>query len=129
MDSDRLRLWAERAVRTVYRAFPKDVNISTWHQCQRCLPNAEMCVALSDIYNLVLLEAATIFNQAAYYLRERAIYLEAESLYQRALVIREQILGSRHPNTAQVLYNLARLYFELGQYVECEEFYLRALAI
>jgi tetratricopeptide (TPR) repeat protein len=129
MDQEAPRLWTERAILAVNGTFPAEVTVTLWPQCQRLLPHVQMIVILTDLYKLDLLEAATLFNQAGYYLRERALYTEAESLYQRALAIREQVCGSWHPDTAQVIYNLARLHFDLGQYAVCEVLYQQALAI
>jgi len=129
MDEVTQRVWAERTIQGVNATFPSEVTVALWQHCQRLLPHVQVCMMLVEQYSLTLPEAATLFNQAGYYLRERALYPEAESLYRRALAIRERMFGSYHSGTAQVLYNLARLYFELGQYAECEVFYLRALAI
>ena len=45
---------------------------------------------------------------AVYYMQGH--YAEAEPLYQRALAIREQVLGARHPHVATSLNNLAGFY-------------------
>ena len=42
-------------------------------------------------------------------------YAEAEPLYKRALAIGEKALGSEHPDLANILNNLAKLYFADGQ--------------
>jgi tetratricopeptide (TPR) repeat protein len=54
-------------------------------------------------------------------------YEEAKPLYKRALIIREQVLGENHPDTAQALNNLAELYRTLGRYEEAEPLYMRAI--
>ena len=46
-------------------------------------------------------------------------YEQAEPLYQRALTICEQQLGSKHPNTTQILDNLTRLQ---GKHEQAEPF-------
>jgi len=55
--------------------------------------------------------------------------VEAEPLYLRALAIREQQLGSEHPDTAFSLHDLAHLYARQGKFAEAESLYQRALAI
>jgi tetratricopeptide (TPR) repeat protein len=50
-------------------------------------------------------------------------------LYRRALVIRERVLGSDHPDVATSLNNLASLYKSQGKYDEAEPLHRRALAI
>jgi CHAT domain-containing protein/Tfp pilus assembly protein PilF len=47
----------------------------------------------------------------------------------RALVIREQALGTSHPDVAQTLNNLGLVRAAQGRYTEAEELYRRALAI
>ncbi len=56
-------------------------------------------------------------------------YEEAEPLYLRSLTIWEKQLGENHPDVAQSLNNLAKLYQAQGRYNEAEPFYQRALAI
>ena len=58
---------------------------------------------------------------ALYYVQGK--YQEAESLYQRALEIRERILGPEHPDTACSLNNLAALYDVQDKYQEAEPLY------
>jgi len=73
MSRDTQRLWAERAVRAVNRAFP-DVELQTWERCQRCLPHAYICATYIEEYALAFPEAARLFNEAASYLVARAGY-------------------------------------------------------
>ncbi len=129
MERDVQRLWAERALKAVYHTFPGQVEVTTWEECQRCLPQALNCAALIEQWNFTSHEATHVLNQAAYYLRERARYAEAESLFQQALQIREQVFGPQHLDTAQSLYNLGRLYFDQGRYAEAEPLYQRALSL
>src|SRR5579859_1182572 len=57
MDRSTQRLWAERTIRAVNRAFP-DVELHTWERCQRCLPHVEVCATYIDEYVLAFPEAA-----------------------------------------------------------------------
>jgi tetratricopeptide (TPR) repeat protein len=54
---------------------------------------------------------------------------EAQSLFERALVIRERVLGPEHPETAQSLNNLACLLRDIGHSAEAESLFRRAIAI
>src|SRR5262249_49350509 len=56
-------------------------------------------------------------------------YRDAEEPLQRALTIREAVLGAQHPDMAQSLNNLAALYDAQGRYGEAEALLKRALAI
>jgi tetratricopeptide (TPR) repeat protein len=117
---------------------------------KRLLSAATSAAANGDLKNtqLAYVEAATYYREAANILPSdadelRAGYLnyagialyhagtygDAESLYQRALKMREQVLGPQHPDVAQSLNNLAALYYAQGKYTEAEPLLQRALQI
>jgi tetratricopeptide (TPR) repeat protein len=129
MDEELQREWVKRAIRAVNKSFPNVQNVEEWPKCQQWLPHALVCADFIEKWKLSFEEAARLLNEAGYYLRDRAQYAEAEPLYERALVIREEVLGKRHPDTAQSLNNLAALYDTQGKYAEAEPLYKRALAI
>lgn len=56
-------------------------------------------------------------------------YEQAEALYQHALRVREEHLGSTHPDTAGSLNALGLLYWSQGKYTQAEPILKRALAI
>ena len=58
-----------------------------------------------------------------------AAYAEARPLYERALAIREKVLGAEHPDTATSLNNLAALLQAQGDLAGARPLYERALAI
>lgn len=122
------RQWAERAIRAVNQAFPH-VDMTTWTQCRRLLPQAEACADLINQYTFAFPEAARLLNQAGCYLQDHAFYAQAEPLHQRALAIYEKAYGPEHPDTARSLNNLAALYRAQGKYAQAEPLYQRALAI
>ncbi len=128
MEEDEQRHWAERVIGAVDTTFP-EIDHTTWAQCQRYLPHALACADLIETWKIHTAEAASLLHQAAYYLVDRAQYPEAEPLYQRALAIREQVLGPEHPDTATSLNNLAILYYDQGKYGQAEPLYQRALTI
>jgi tetratricopeptide (TPR) repeat protein len=61
--------------------------------------------------------------------RDQGKHVEAEGLLKRTLVIREQALGTSHPDVASTLNNLASLYRDQGKYGETEGLLKRALSI
>ncbi len=138
MDGDTQRLWAEQTIRAVNCTFPEvDPQVwqlqtwqqQTWEDCQRCLPQVEKCLALSDEYALAFPGAARLFNEAASYLIVRAMYKQAELLLLRALAIRHQILEVYHPDIARALNDLGGLYLYQGRYREAKPLLQEALAI
>jgi len=128
MDEATQRMWAERAVRAVNRAFPS-VEFSTWTVCERLLPQAHTCAELIDRWGFEFPGAAQLLNRVGMYLYERGRYTDAESLCQRALAIGEKVLGLDHPDVATSLNNLAEIYQAQGQYAKAEPLYERPLAI
>ncbi|BAY65055.1 peptidase-like protein [Calothrix brevissima NIES-22] len=75
------------------------------------------------------LAEAERLNQQVEQLYQQGKYSEAIPLAERALTIREQVLGKEHPDVATSLNNLAELYREQGNYAKAEPLYLRSLAI
>jgi hypothetical protein len=47
MDEALQRVWADRAIRTVNRAFPAP-EFKNWAQCERVLPHAQACAAFIE---------------------------------------------------------------------------------
>ncbi|WP_051382754.1 CHAT domain-containing tetratricopeptide repeat protein [Gloeobacter kilaueensis] len=62
-------------------------------------------------------------------LQEMGQYGQAQPLSERALAIREKVLGPEHPEVAQSLNDLASLYYSQGNYAGAEPLYGRTLAI
>jgi CHAT domain-containing protein/Tfp pilus assembly protein PilF len=56
-------------------------------------------------------------------------YAKARELFERALAIREKVLGPEHPSTATSLNNLASTYKKMHDYAKARELHERALAI
>lgn len=130
MHPETQRLWAERVVRAVNRAFPEVRRLlSTWAVCERFFPQAYACAELINQWSFEFLEAARLLNEASLYLKERGRYADAESLCEAALAIRKNALGPEHPDVATSLHNLASLYRIQGQYDKAEPFFKGALVI
>ena len=128
MDAATQRVWAERAIRAINRAFP-DVDMKTWNTCQRLLPHVLACATHHEKYHLTFPEAGRLFHEAASYLVARGRYQQAEYLFLKALHIRQQISGETHPDVAQTLHHLANVYRAKGDYRNAESRYLQALSI
>ena len=72
---------------------------------------------------------ATSLNNLAGLLQAEGNYTAAKPLYERALAIRERVLGPNHPTTATSLNNLAGLLQAEGDYAAAKPLYERALVI
>ncbi len=128
MNKNTQRRWAERAVRVVNLTFP-EVEYENWLRCQQFIPHVLTCQALIEQWDMTLPEAAQLLEDAGNYLKDSAQYKQAEPLFKRALAIREQQLGTDHPDTATSLNILASLYQAQGKYAEAEPLFKRALHI
>ncbi len=128
MDTDTRRLWIERAVRAVNRAF-SDTDFSNWSLCESLLSHVQTCAELIEKWILESQEATRLLDQAGGYLCERARFVEAEELCKQSLEIREKTLGQDHLDVADSLNNLGVLYHDQGKYDEAEQLHKRALEI
>ena len=73
--------------------------------------------------------AGNLCNWLGYYLKQIGDYDAARPYYERALAIREKVLGAEHPDTASSLNNLGALLQATGDYDAARPYYERALAI
>jgi tetratricopeptide (TPR) repeat protein len=74
-------------------------------------------------------ETGNLYAFLGYGFYEWAEYLQALEWYQKALVIREKVLGKEHPDTATICNNIAGVYNKQGKYAQALEWYLKALNI
>jgi class 3 adenylate cyclase/tetratricopeptide (TPR) repeat protein len=122
------RQWQECAVQTLNSAFPEEVDVATWPQCERVLPHARAALeGLSSDTELV--SAASLAIRCGRYVWQRGEYREAESFSMRGLSIREKALGHEHPDVAESLNSVAIACCEQGRYADAEPLHRRALAI
>src|SRR6266700_628198 len=128
MDSEIQRQWARRTVQAVEQALPC-AGSATWQRLQSYFPHMQICTALIEQWNMDFPEAARLLEQTGDYLQGHVQYEQAEPLLQRALTIREKLLGSDHPGVATSLNNLAMLYRMQGKYAQAETLFQRALEI
>jgi tetratricopeptide (TPR) repeat protein len=128
MDASTYHQWAERVVQAVDQALP-EVEHRTFVGYERCLPHAKECARLIEQEHLTSYAARRLLYQTGFYLENHALYAEAETFYQQSLRLREQVLGSDHPDVAYPLIGLADLYREQSKDAEAEPLYQRALCI
>ena len=73
--------------------------------------------------------AGTLFHNLASVYYDQGNYLKALEYYEKALAIRERVLGTDHPYTAATYNNMALVYDAQGNYEKALEYYEKALAI
>jgi tetratricopeptide (TPR) repeat protein/class 3 adenylate cyclase len=74
-----------------------------------------------------VLKAAEYFDKAGCFFTDNYDFQRSEINLQRALQIRETILGEEHPDTADSLNGLAVLYYSMGKNEQAEPLFLRIL--
>jgi tetratricopeptide (TPR) repeat protein len=125
---NRLRRALVAALTAVY---PSDgiENPSSWPRCASLTPHLISICETEMADAAATAECADLLNRAGEYFYVRGAYPQARSLVDRALAIREKVLGDEHPATAGSVYLLARLLQDQGKLVEARPLYERALAI
>jgi tetratricopeptide (TPR) repeat protein len=120
--------WIERVVMLLNRVFP-DADFTAWERCQRYLPHVETCAVLIEQCNLINAEAAMLLKRAGSYLRKRSQFAESEPFLRQALLIQEQLTAPDHPETIEILNELALLSYAQGRYVDAETLHQRILTV
>jgi tetratricopeptide (TPR) repeat protein len=126
------RATAERAlIGALEIVFPEDsfYNHASWPRCELLMPHLlAVCEPeLADPKASTL--QAVLLARADAYFHARASYVAARSASERALAIRERILGPDHPDTATSLNDLGFVLKEQGDFEGAKRYYQRALAI
>jgi tetratricopeptide (TPR) repeat protein len=104
-------------------------NPTSWPRCAWLTPHL-LSVCETEMVNAAAsAECADLLNRAGEYFYVRGAYLAVRPLFERALAIRQKLLGPEHPDTATSLSNLARLLGKSGHTDDAEPLFKRAIAI
>jgi len=123
--------WAAVAMQCVAALFPSGNAADdprTWPTYARLFPHAASAVGHISHADPAKVDT-TLLLQMGFYLERRAQFAEAKPYYERALAIREQVLGPLHPQTALSLNNLGALLRAQGDLAGAKPYFERALAI
>jgi len=129
MDTATQRVYAERAVNAVNRAFPRVDDELNWLRCVPLMPCGLQCVEWIEQWGLESEEAARLLTEISNVLYYQGRYAQAKPLTERSLAIRKQLLGEEHAQVAESLNDLAVLYYSQGDYAQALPLYQRALEI
>ncbi len=129
MGEEEAKTWLAAAVALLIAVLPDWTRLHEWEVGQRVLPQLLTVNRLAHDLSWETAKAAFIANETGYYLNFWADYAAARPYYERALAIREKVLGAEHPATASSLNNLAALLDSTGDYTAARPYYERALAI
>ncbi|NEO74435.1 tetratricopeptide repeat protein, partial [Moorena sp. SIO3H5] len=94
-------------------------------QAQESSPSTELT---ESVIERKLAEASRL-TQQGWELYQQGKYSEAIPLAERALGIRQQVLGEEHPDVATSLNHLALLYSRQGSYQQAEPLFRQALEL
>ena len=111
--------------------YPEDghSNPASWPRCALLTPHLLASCETEPDDDDAGAQCASLLNRAASYFHGCAAYAGARPLFDRALAIREKMLGPGHPDTAESLNNLAELLRVTNRLSEAEPLIRRALAI
>lgn len=128
LDRNTQHIWAERTLRAVTSSFP-EVKPQTWERCQYFLSHVQKCVTYVEEYSLAFPEIVHLFNEAAFYLKERAWHKQAEFLLWKALALRQHTSIANHPYIARTYTILGTLYLDVGKYQDAKTYLFEALKL
>jgi tetratricopeptide (TPR) repeat protein len=128
--SDSERTYAGLTVRAVNHVFPDEFKSEAdLDQKTRLMSSAFSCVTLIEQWDFGFEEAAQFLDKMGRYQYEMGEEAYAEPLFERALGIREKLLGKDNLYVADSLTHLARAYQSQSKYEQAKPLYERALAI
>jgi tetratricopeptide (TPR) repeat protein len=121
-------LWRKRVVQALNEVFPERV-FQDWTQCERMLPHALVCAYWEHELMAIPEEASSLLDKTGAYLQERAQDRDAELLLTRALAMRKQRLGVKHPDMVKSLNHLTYIYILQAKYEQARSLVLQAWGI
>jgi tetratricopeptide (TPR) repeat protein len=104
-------------------------NPGSWTRCVPLTPHLVTSCEPETSDGELNTQRADLLNSAGDYLHGRAAYSGARPLFERALAIREKVLGSEHTHTATSLNDLALVLMAQGDYARARPLHERALVI
>lgn len=129
MDTDEQRTWVDAVHTWILEAWPSDTsNHRIWPECEALLPHSEAVLERAAMLEVKSADVALLANRTGYYLNRRGDVSGAEPHLRRALVMRERMFGTDHPDTLQSANDLATLLELQGKMTDAESLYRRVLA-
>jgi tetratricopeptide (TPR) repeat protein len=105
------------------------MNPFSWPRCAPLTPHLLAICETETTDAAANAQRADLLDRAGNYFHGRAAYSAARLLYERALAIREKVLGPEHPDTATSLNNLALLLQTKSDLAGARPLHERALVI
>jgi tetratricopeptide (TPR) repeat protein len=104
-------------------------NPASWPRCAALTPHLLAICGTEIADAIAYTESADLLDRAGGYFHGQGAYAAARSLVERALAIRESVLGPEHPDTASSLNALVALLRAQGDLASARGLQERALAI
>jgi serine/threonine protein kinase len=120
MSEETQLIWVERTMRAINQALPDVGEFVMWHLCQRYMLHVQNCVALSEKWKIVALEAARLMEQTGIYLQVQSQLTQAYALFERAANIRTLLADTGPAATVASLTHDFWHYYYQGQYALAE---------
>ena len=114
-----MNLWREEALKVISEAYPVGV-FENWAVCNSLSPHMQAVTEYTFDSETCQLYSATLLSNALQYDLSQGRYDIALNKCTKALTIREDLLGSEHPDTLTSMANLASTYWNQGRWKEAE---------
>ncbi|CAG1965819.1 unnamed protein product, partial [Fusarium graminearum] len=116
-----------KALQVVDDLFPTP-EPATWARCEEYLTHAIRLGEWAEVGRTEI-KTATLLATVSYFLHERGRWKEKEPVDKRALELRREVLGEKHPDTIWSMAELAATYHRQGQYNKAEEISVKVLEL
>ncbi|KAH6881071.1 hypothetical protein B0T10DRAFT_609262 [Thelonectria olida] len=121
------RYFSSAALQIISDLFPSSKR-EMWTQCEKYLAQAVRVGDWAEICGKEV-EVSTLLSQVSNYLYDRGRWREKERVDARALKLRQEVLGEKHPQTIQSMGELAATYHAQGRYDEDEDISVKVLKL
>jgi tetratricopeptide (TPR) repeat protein len=119
-----------KAVWIILDSFKYGFNmIDSWSNSIRLIPHIQVLLKYSKATGFYNLKFAHLLNGAGRCLLETCHYPLAKEFFEQALVIKESILGSSHPDITRILCSLGIVIGKMSDWVKAKEYFERAIDI
>lgn len=118
-------IFSKRALDIMLDIFPESDH-NTWARCELYLPHAVAVSAWPEV-SLEKITVSKLLSKVSKYLSDQGRSRVKESLDVKALKLRQEELGDKHPDTLSSMADLASAYLGQGQLSEAEAIYIKVL--
>jgi hypothetical protein len=115
------------ALNAILQVFPNS-NQHTWKSCDIFLPHALVASDWPEVSNDKVL-VSELLSKVWSYLYDQGRWGENVSVASKALTLRREMLGEKHPDTIRSMANLAATYHGQGRWNEAEAIKVEVLAL